>query len=414
MRILVTGQGGRENALVWKLAQSPQVTTIYAWPGNPGIFQYATPVEGVSSLTELKDFCLEKKIDLTIVGPEKHLESGIADLFEEYGLKVFGPTKEAAKLETSKAFAKAFMKRHGIKTASYFETDNFDSGACYIKSSASDLVVKADGLAQGKGVYVTDSKKEAIDALQELFAGAFGDAGKKAVIEERLEGPELSVFALVHEDNYFLLPFARDHKRVFEKDRGPNTGGMGAISPVLIPQELKEQIENEIVSKTVMGLVNDKIKFTGVLFIGLMLTKNGPYVLEYNVRMGDPETQAIMPLIQSDLLLAISDLLEGKPVQIELKDQYSCCVIVAAKGYPGEFQRGQAIELPTLLPDQSLIFHSGTTVEDKRLVSASGRVLSVVGVGDSLDDARVKAIGMAESIKMEYKHFRKDIGKMLD
>ncbi len=410
MRVLVTGQGGREHALTWKLAQSPYVKEIYAWPGNPGIFEIAKPVsKEIDTLLALKEFAWKEKIDLTIVGPEKHLAAGIADLFQAEGLQVFGPSKNAARLESSKAFAKAFMVRHQIPTAKYFEADTEDSACSYIQEAKYQLVIKADGLAQGKGVYVTDSKQEAFLAVQQLFGGAFGEAGRKVVIEERLTGPEISVFVLVHQQNYCLLPIAMDHKRAYDNDLGPNTGGMGAIAPINIGSELEVEIEEKIIRPSVLGLSAEGIDFCGVLFIGLMLTPNGPKVLEYNVRMGDPETQALMPLIDSDLYQVITALLDHKPISLDLKKMVSCCVIVAAKGYPDKFQRGMSITLPALNRDQ-FIFHSGTELKGGQVVSVGGRVLSVVGLGSNLTTAKQNAYQAVEKVIMPDKFYRRDIG----
>lgn len=410
MRVLVTGQGGREHALTWKLAQSPYVKEIYAWPGNPGIFEIAKPVsKEIDTLLALKEFAWKERIDLTIVGPEKHLAAGIADLFQAEGLQVFGPSKNAARLESSKAFAKAFMVRHQIPTAKYFEADTEDSACSYIQEAKYQLVIKADGLAQGKGVYVTDSKQEAFLAVQQLFGGAFGEAGRKVVIEERLTGPEISVFVLVHQQNYCLLPIAMDHKRAYDNDLGPNTGGMGAIAPINIGSELEVEIEEKIIRPSVLGLSAEGIDFCGVLFIGLMLTPNGPKVLEYNVRMGDPETQALMPLIDSDLYQVITALLDHKPISLDLKKMVSCCVIVAAKGYPDKFQRGMSITLPALNRDQ-FIFHSGTELKGGQVVSVGGRVLSVVGLGSNLTTAKQNAYQAVEKVIMPDKFYRRDIG----
>lgn len=410
MRVLVTGQGGREHALTWKLAQSSYVKELYAWPGNPGIFEIAKPVsKEIDSLLALKEFAKKEKIDLTIVGPEKHLAEGIADLFQAEGLRVFGPSINAARLESSKAFAKAFMVRYQIPTAKYFEAETEDSACGYIQQSKHKLVVKADGLAQGKGVYVTDSKEEAIFATRQMLRGAFGEAGRKVVIEERLTGPEISVFVFVHQQNYCLLPIAMDHKRAYDNDLGPNTGGMGAIAPIDIGRELEAEIEDKIIRPTVLGLKADGIDFCGVMFIGLILTPDGPKVLEYNVRMGDPETQALMPLIDSDLYQVITALLDHKPISLELKKVVSCCVIVAAKGYPDKFPRGMPVTLPGL-NRQQFIFHSGTELKKGQLVSAGGRVLSVVGVGSSLILAKQNAYQAVGKVIMADKYYRSDIG----
>ncbi len=411
MRVLITGQGGREHALIWKLAQSSNVAEIYAWPGNPGIFEIAKPVsKGINSLLALKEFAKKEKIDLTIVGPEKHLAAGIADLFQADGLRVFGPDQKAARLESSKAFAKAFMVRYGIPTARYFAADTKDAACSYINKAQHKLVIKADGLAQGKGVYVTDSKQEAVLAAQQLFGGAFGEAGRKVVIEERLIGPEISVFVFVHQQNYCLLPIVMDHKRAHDNDLGPNTGGMGAIAPISISKEIEIEIEKKIIKPTVAGLKTEEIDFCGVLFIGLMLTQDGPKVLEYNVRLGDPETQALMPLINNDLYQLITSLMDNKPVSLEVKEAVSCCVIVAAKGYPGEFQRDVPIKLPTVKKDQ-FIFHSGTELKEGQLVSAGGRVLSVVGLGLNLTEAKQSAYQVAKKVVLANKYYRNDIGE---
>lgn len=410
MRVLVVGHGGREHALVWKFSQSLKVKEIYAYPGNPGIFEIAKPVEGVSSLEELRDFAIKHKIDLTVVGPELYLAAGIADLFEASGLRVFGPKKEAAKLESSKSIAKDFMVRHNIPTATYFVAEDLSTASSYIKNSPHKLVIKADGLAQGKGVFVTDTQKEAIEAAGEMLGGAFGEASKKVVIEQRLEGPEISVFVLADKNNYVILPVAMDHKRAFDNDEGPNTGGMGAIAPIEIPKQLQDQIENKIIKPTIKGLIEDNISFSGVLFIGLILTEDGPSVLEYNVRLGDPETQAILPLIQNDLYVLINDLMDQKPTEVLLLDEVSCCVVLASKGYPNEFKKGVPIKLPLCQKNQ-LIFHSGTDIKDGQLINLGGRVLSLVGLGKDLSQAQENAYDLANKVEMENKYYRSDIGK---
>ena len=408
MKVLVIGQGGREHALVWKFAQSPLVTKIYAYPGNPGIAELATLVQ-VSSLEELKDFAIKEAIDLTVVGPEKYLAAGIADLFKEAGLAIFGPSQAAARLESSKAYAKAFMQRHNIPTAAFLEADDYNTACCMIKNAPYRLVVKADGLAQGKGVAVTESAKEAMDAVQQMLSGAFGEAGHKVILEERLEGPEISVLTLVEGSNYCVLPVAMDHKRAYDNDLGPNTGGMGAVAPIALNNELQEEIEKTIIKPTIEGLAKEGTYFSGVIFIGLMLTKNGPKVLEYNVRLGDPETQAVLPLVKNDLFTLLQDLKAGKKCSLALLEQVSCCVVVASKGYPGDYAKGVPINLPKIDQNQ-IIFHSGTQLLKDQLCSLGGRVLAVVGLGQDLNEARAKAYEIVEEIDFPEKMVRRDIG----
>ena len=408
MKVLVIGQGGREHALVWKFAQSPQVTKIYAYPGNPGIAELATLVPA-SSLEELKEFAKKEAIDLTVVGPEKYLAAGIADLFKEAGLNIFGPSQAAARLESSKAYAKAFMQRHNIPTAAYLEADDFNTACCMIKNTPYRLVVKADGLAQGKGVAVTESANEAMNAVKQMLSGAFGEAGHKVILEERLEGPEISVLTLVEGSNYCVLPVAMDHKRAFDHDLGPNTGGMGAVAPITLAKELQEEIEKTIIKPTIEGLAKEGTYFSGVIFIGLMLTKNGPKVLEYNVRLGDPETQAVLPLVKNDLFTLLQDLKAGKKCSLALLEQVSCCVVVASKGYPGDYAKGVPINLPKIDQNQ-IIFHSGTQLLKDQLCSLGGRVLAVVGLGQDLNEARAKAYEIVEKIDFPEKMVRRDIG----
>jgi len=417
MKILVIGSGGREHALLWKLAQSPRVTQLLCAPGNAGTAQLATnhPV-AASDLPGLLALAKSEKVDLTLVGPDDPLAAGIVDLFQKEGLRVFGPVAAAARLESSKSFAKEFMIRHKIPTASSAAFSDPQEALVHCRSSAYPLVVKADGLALGKGVVIAQTRGEAERAVHEIMVEkVFGGAGNTVVIEEFLTGPECSLHALIDGKNYILFPDAKDHKRALDGDQGLNTGGMGTISPsCVLNQEMQARLREEVMEPFVRGLAADGLPFKGMLFPGLMMTPNGPKVLEFNCRFGDPETQSLMRRLKSDLLDLIEATIDGtlsemKPVWDE---RVAVCIVLASGGYPGRIQRGMVIsgiEAASGDPDV-VVFHAGTAMEDDRVVTNGGRVLGVTALGATLEEACSKAYSAADKISFEGKQLRRDIG----
>jgi phosphoribosylamine--glycine ligase len=417
MKILVIGSGGREHALLWKLAQSPRVTSLHCAPGNAGTAAIATnhPV-AATDLAGLFSLAKTEKIDLTVVGPDDPLAAGIVDLFEKEGLRVFGPRASAARLEASKSFAKDFMVRHGIPTAGSATYSDPEAALAHCRSASYPLVVKADGLALGKGVVIAQSQEEAEEAVrQSMIEKVFGDAGNIVVIEEFLTGPECSIHALVDGKGYSLFPDAKDHKRALEGDQGLNTGGMGTISPSRVADDaMQERIRKEVLDPFVRGLEADRLPFSGMLFPGLMMTPDGPKVLEFNCRFGDPETQSLMRRLKSDLLDLIEATIEGKlsSVTPEWETRAAVCIVLASGGYPGPIEKGKVItgiEEASLDPDV-VVFHAGTAAKDGRVVTNGGRVLGVTALGATLEEARAKAYAAADKISFEGKQLRRDIG----
>jgi phosphoribosylamine--glycine ligase len=402
MKILVIGGGGREHALCWKLAQSRRVTKLYCAPGNAGVADLAECVAPASS----EDFAAKQKIDLTIVGPEAPLCAGIVDAFQAKGLKIFGPTKRAAQLEGSKAFCKRFLLQHGIPTADAGIFDNPVEARDYVRKRGAPIVVKADGLAAGKGVVIAQTIEEAERAIDDIMVKrAFGEAGKLVVIEECLTGEETSVMALVDGKTFKLLPAAQDHKRVGDGDTGPNTGGMGAYSPTTLPVDV-----TEIFERTVAGMKD----YRGVLYAGLMMTEEGPKVLEFNCRFGDPETQVVVPRMDFDLVDALEATIDGRLENMLLtwKREAAVCVVMAARGYPGAYERGtpieglkQAAELANVF-----VFHAGTQHNAAgQIVTDGGRVLGVTALGEDIEDARHRAYAGVERIRFDGAQYRRDI-----
>lgn len=419
MRVLVVGSGGREHALVWKMLQSPRVSEVFCAPGNAGIARMATCVPvAADDIAGLRDWARENRIDLTIPGPEVSLVAGITGGFEAAGLKVWGPSRAAAQLEGSKSFSKQFMRDHNIPTADFKVFDDYDAACTYVRDRNSPLVIKADGLAAGKGVYVCDNSQEALDALDAIMVRRiFGDAGRRVVIEERLSGPEVSVLAICDGKQALPLIPARDHKRLLDGDHGPNTGGMGVVAPVTA------QVDYPAIMKTIIqpaldGMIERGTPYTGVLYAGLMLTEQGPQVLEFNCRFGDPEAQAVLPLLESDLLDVIEASMAGNlsPDLLCWKDETSVCVMLAAAGYPDNPRQGDVIEGCTVedearyAAEGAIIFHSGTALRDGQLVTAGGRVLGVTALGKDFAEARQKAYSVARQINFAGKQFRHDIG----
>ncbi len=390
MKILVVGRGGREHSVIMQLEKSKRVEKIYAAPGNGGIENHATCVDiDEMDIEALVKFAEENGIDLTIVGPENPLNAGIANAFQAKGLNVFAPTKEAALLEGSKDFAKQFMVNHDIPTAAYATFTEAAAAKAYIDEQGAPIVIKADGLAEGKGVIVAETKQQAFDAIDTLMVeNAFSGAGRKVVIEEFLDGREFSLIAFVHENRVFPMISARDHKRAYDNDEGPNTGGMGVFAPVPdITPEIEAYATKEVLQKAADGLMKEGRNFTGILYAGLMQTEAGTKVIEFNTRFGDPETQVVLPLLENDLVQVIEDVMAGKDPQLVWKDGACVGVVVASKGYPNTYEKGVALP-ENEADDNTFIIQAGTKRTEQGLVSNGGRVLLVGALGDDLDIAR--------------------------
>lgn len=414
MKILVIGSGGREHALVWKLKQSPRVTQVFCAPGNGGISSVATcvPIK-ITEHDALIDFARSEGIDLTVVGPDDALAAGLVDDFQKAGLRIFGPTQSAARLESSKVFAKDFMVRHGIPCAQSASFEDSSEAQRYAQKIQAPMVIKADGLALGKGVLICTNQMEAALAIHQIMdQRQFGDAGSRVVIEEFLQGEECSIHALVDGKNYLLFPGAQDHKRALDGDQGLNTGGMGTFSPPahLLTPEIEQRIRTEVLDRFIVGLEKDGLDFRGMLFPGLMMTKDGLKVLEFNCRFGDPETQVLLTRLDSDLL----DLLEATIDQrlatttAKWKPEAAVCVVMASGGYPGKYATGKTIEGLDAV-NSATVFHAGTRRESDQLVTAGGRVLGVTALGGSLAAARDTAYAAVSQIRFEDAHYRSDI-----
>jgi phosphoribosylamine--glycine ligase len=417
MKILVVGSGGREHALAWKLARSPRVEKVWCAPGNAGTGSSGGNVAiPTSDHDALIAFAKREKIDLTVIGPDDALAAGIVDSFRSAGLRVFGPTACAARLESSKAFAKDFMRRHGIPTADYREFIDSAAAREYCAGAKYPLVVKADGLALGKGVIIAQNPQEAIDAVHQCMdARAFGDAGSRIVIEEFLEGVECSIHALVDGSSYALFPDCRDHKQAFDGNTGPNTGGMGTISPTgTVDAALEARIRTEVLDRFVAGAKADGLDFRGMLFPGLMLTAAGPKVLEFNCRWGDPETQVLVRRLESDLVPLLEACIDGTLAaqSIEWDSRAAACIVLASGGYPGAYEKGKQITGIEHAEQHSdvVVFHAGTTESPDGLVTNGGRVLGVTALGDTLVDACKNAYAAADQIHFANLHRRNDIG----
>jgi len=418
MRILVIGSGGREHALVYKIAQSKLVDKIFCAPGNAGISQQAECLDiKVEDIPVLLDFARREKIDLTVVGPELPLALGIVDEFTRANLKIFGPNKEAAQLEASKVFAKELMIKYGVPTAACKIFDNPDEAKKYIEKIGAPCVVKADGLAQGKGVVVAKTVEEARQAVTFMMQDKiFGEAGNKVIIEECLEGQEASILVITDSKEVIALVSAQDHKRVFDHDQGPNTGGMGAYSPApVVTPDVFREILSAVAYKMIDGLVKDGINYKGVLYAGIMITKSGPKVLEFNVRFGDPETQVILPRLNSDLLeimLATTDAKLSRLKNLIWDDRICVCVVCASGGYPGDYEKGKEIfgleEAAKMV--NVMVFHSGTKKQNGKILTNGGRVLGVTGLGNSTKNAITRTYQAIEKINFAGMHYRKDIG----
>ncbi|AIO77449.1 phosphoribosylamine--glycine ligase [Burkholderia multivorans] len=416
MKLLVVGSGGREHALAWKLAQSPRVQMVYVAPGNGGTAQDERLKNvDITSLDALADFAESEGVAFTLVGPEAPLAAGIVNLFRARGLKIFGPTREAAQLESSKDFAKAFMKRHGIPTADYETFSDAAAAHAYIDAKGAPIVVKADGLAAGKGVVVAMTLEEAHEAVDMMLSGnKLGDAGARVVIEEFLDGEEASFIVMVDGKHALALASSQDHKRLLDEDRGPNTGGMGAYSPApIVTPQMHARVMREIIMPTVRGMEKDGIRFTGFLYAGLMIDKEGnPRTLEFNCRMGDPETQPIMARLKSDFSKVVEQAIAGTldTVELDWDRRTALGVVLAAHGYPDAPRKGDRINGIPAETEQAVTFHAGTTLDGDKLVTSGGRVLCVVGLADSVREAQQHAYDTINQINFEGMQYRRDIG----
>lgn len=418
MKVLVIGSGGREHALCWSLANSPLVTEVLCAPGNAGIGEVARCLDiAVDDLDGLAAAAQAEKVGLVVVGPELPLTLGVVDRLAEAGIRAFGPTAAAARLEGSKVFTKDFCARHNIPTARYrsFTRAEHEAARAYVEDQGAPIVVKADGLAAGKGVVVAGSVAEALAAVDDAFAGGFGAAGAALVIEEHLDGQEASLFALCDGTHALEIGTAQDHKRAFDHDKGPNTGGMGAYSPApILDEDMVEQVMRDIVRPTLDGMAREGCPFTGFLYAGLMLTADGPKLIEYNVRFGDPECQAVLPRLMTDLCQLLLGALDGQLGHMDLRwlPQQALCVVLAAEGYPGSYAKGTEIKGLDQLGDDPdlLVFHAGTKREGGRLLANGGRVLGVTGLGDTLQAARDRAYAAIGRIDWPQGFCRQDIG----
>lgn len=415
MKVLVVGSGGREHAICYSLLKGKKVNAIYCAPGNAGISEIAQCLSiKDNDIDNLYKFAKENKIDLTIVGPEVPLVDGIVDKFEKENLRIFGPNKKCSMLEGSKAFSKEFMIKHDIPTAKYKEYMDLDEAINEIDSFGYPVVIKADGLAAGKGVVIAKDKEEGIKALREMMSDKkFGIAGEKIVIEEFLKGIETSILAFVDNNTIVPMESAKDHKKVYNNEEGPNTGGMGTFSPSNIyDEQLSHIVKKEVLDKTLKGFKDDNLNYKGILFIGLMITEDGPKVLEYNVRFGDPETQSVLLRLETDLIEIIEAILENRLNEIHIKydEKNAVCVMLTSGGYPESYEKGKVITGLDKVDEDIVIFHSGTKIINNKLVTNGGRVIGISAKGNSLEEASKKVYESIEKIKFEGMHYRTDIG----
>ncbi|WP_424237768.1 phosphoribosylamine--glycine ligase [Bhargavaea ginsengi] len=415
MDVLVIGSGGREHALVRQFAKSPSVGKVYVAPGNDGMRDNAEVVPlGVMEFEKLAEFAKAKDIALTFVGPEQPLAGGIVDHFRQAGLRVFGPDKAAAQLEGSKAFAKELMKKYNIPTAKYETFTDAEQAKAYIREQGAPIVIKADGLAAGKGVVVAMTLEEALEAVDDMIGGRkFGDSSARVVIEEFLDGEEFSYMSFVHGGNIFPMPISQDHKRAFDNDEGPNTGGMGAYSPVPhLPEEAIRIAHEQIVEATVRAMDAEGTPFTGILYAGLILTEGGPKTIEFNARFGDPETQVVLPQLKSDLAEFLVGLLDGNPAEPVWEEGARLGVVIAADGYPGDVQKGNMLPDLEQIDGEGLdVFHAGTKAKGDRFAGNGGRVILVSAEGETLREASKKAYAALDSIEWNGFFYRSDIGR---
>ena len=415
MKILVVGSGGREHTLVWKLKQSPTVRDIFVAPGNAGTGQIAENLPLVTT-NEIIEWLKKNKVDLVIVGPDNYLEEGIVDEIKKLKIPVFGPTKVAAEIEWSKSFAKQFMQEEGIPTASFHVFSDYKKASEYTKTQKFPLVIKASGLALGKGVIIAHNLNEAEQALKKMMnEKIFGSAGTEVVIEEFLVGKEISIHAFCDGETAILFPAAEDHKRIFDEDKGPNTGGMGTIAPVpWVSDKILKEIEEKIVQPTLRALKKRGRPFSGILFPGVMITDEGPKAIEFNARFGDPETQSYMRILETDLVEILLACTNGmlKKQKIKWSKKSACCVVCASGGYPGKYETGKTISgLDTIHNKSVVVFHAGTKMDGNKAVTNGGRVLGVTAVGKNLKTALSKSYDAIKSISFEGMQYRKDIGK---
>lgn len=415
MKILVVGGGGREHAICWKLRQEKNVEKIYCAPGNAGISSLAECLDiKDTEIEKLADFAYDNKIDLTIVGPEVPLVMGITDLFEEKGLKVFGPNKSCSRLEGSKLFSKEFMVRHDIPTAKYKEYTDLEKAKEEIDTFGYPVVIKADGLAAGKGVVIPTNRQEALETLDIIMKDKkFGEAGNLVVVEEFLTGVETSILAFVDKNTIIPMESAKDHKKIFELETGPNTGGMGTFSPSTIyTEELAQKVYDEVLIKSLKGFQEDGLDFRGILFVGLMLTPDGEKVLEYNCRFGDPETQSVLMRLETDLSEIMLAVTEDRLADVEIKysDDAAVCVVLASGGYPESYEKGKIIEGLDDLDESIVVFHSGTKFIDDKIATNGGRVLGICSRGKDVESAAKNVYANIDKISFEKMHYRKDIG----
>lgn len=421
MKILIVGSGGREHAIAWKVAKSPKVTKIYCAPGNAGIAEYAECVDiGAMEFDKLAVFAKEQQIDLTVVGMDDPLVGGIVDVFEAQGLRVFGPRKNAAILEGSKAFSKDLMKKYGIPTAAYENFDDPNKALAYLETASMPIVLKADGLALGKGVLICETLEEAKEGVKSIMMDKkFGSAGNQMVIEEFMTGREVSVLSFVDGKTIRIMTSAQDHKRALDGDKGLNTGGMGTFSPSpFYTEEVDEFCREHIYQKTVDAMAAEGRAFQGIIFFGLMLTEKGPRVLEYNARFGDPEAQVVLPRMKNDIVEVFEACVDGTLDKIELKfeDNAAVCVVLASKGYPVQYEKGFEIQGLEAFQGQEdkFVFHAGSKFVNGKIVTNGGRVLGVTALGGNLKEARANAYRAAEEVNFENKYCRSDIGKAID
>lgn len=420
MNVLVLGSGGREHAIAWKLAQSSMLTRLFVAPGNAGTADLAENVElDIMDFKSVAKFCLEHEVSIVVVGPEAPLVAGIADFFrshEKYrGITVVGPSKAGAQLEGSKDFAKKFMERHNIPTARYrsFDQTGLREAKMFLEGLKPPYVIKADGLAAGKGVIITDKLPEAVKAVESMLLNKqFGDAGSKVVIEEFLKGTEVSMFVITDGEAFKVLPEAKDYKRIGVGDTGPNTGGMGAISPVsFATEEFRQKVLNQVIIPTIKGLRTENIDYSGFLFFGLIKVQGDPYVIEYNCRLGDPETEVIIPRIKSDLLHLFEGIASGtlSECDLQIDERTASTVIMASEGYPGSYPKGREITMNTL-PEEVIPFHAGTKLNKGKVVTNGGRVIAMTAMGADLDEALETAFAAVRAVSFEGAYWRKDIG----
>ncbi|MGR6466578.1 phosphoribosylamine--glycine ligase [Rhizobium sp. PAMB 3182] len=414
MKVLLIGSGGREHALAWKLAQSPLMEEFYAAPGNPGIAEHATLANlDIDDHAAVVAFCKDKAIDFVVVGPEAPLVAGIADALRTAGIAVFGPSSGAAQLEGSKGFTKDICARYNIPTGAYQRFNNAPKAKAYVRAEGAPIVIKADGLAAGKGVTVAMTVDEALSAIDDCFEGAFGDAGAEVVVEAFLDGEEASFFCLSDGKTALALATAQDHKRVGDGDTGPNTGGMGAYSPApVMTEEMVSRTMREIIEPTIKGMAESGYPFSGIFFAGLMITEKGPELIEYNVRFGDPECQVLLMRLKSDLLPLLYACSNGTLDQVsaDWSDDVALTVVMASKGYPGSYDKGTPIAALPEAGDDGKVFHAGTALKDGQLIATGGRVLNVTATGKTVAEAQAKAYALVDRVKWENGFCRRDIG----